>query len=93
MRRTRLALVLALMTAPLAHADTPAPAATAPQPADAWQWLEDVEAPRSLDWVRAQNADSQKVLEGQPGFGALRDDLLAILDSNARIPFVGKQGE
>jgi len=93
MRRTRLALVLALMTVPFAHADTPATAATAPQPADPWQWLEDVEAPRSLDWVRAQNADSLKVLEAQPGFGALRDDLLAILDSNARIPYVNKEGD
>lgn len=88
------------MIAPLAHAQSPAPAtaavqptAVAPQPADAYQWLEDVEAPRSLDWVRAQNADSQKLLEAQPGFGALRDDLLAILDSNARIPFVNKEGE
>lgn len=93
MRRTQLAFALALMTAPIIHAQSPAPAAVAPQPADAYQWLEDVEATRSLDWVRAQNADSQKLLEAQPGFGALRDDLLAILDSNARIPFVNKEGE
>ena len=93
MRRTQLAFALALMTAPIAHAQSPAPAAVAPQPADAYQWLEDVEATRSLDWVRAQNADSQKLLEAQPGFGALRDDLLAILDSNARIPFVSKEGD
>ncbi len=93
MRRSRLALALALMTTPLAHADTPAPAATAPQPADEWQWLEDVEGERSLDWVRAQNADSQKILESQPGFQTLREDLLAILDSDERIPYVSKEGD
>ena len=91
MRRSRLALALALMTAPLAHADTPP--TTAPMPADEWQWLEDVEAERSLDWVREQNADSKALLEAEPGFETLRSDLLAILDSNERIPFVGKQGE
>ncbi|MFN9966286.1 MAG: S9 family peptidase, partial [Lysobacteraceae bacterium] len=97
------------MSASFAHAQAPAsasasasapsaspvaaPGATAPMPADPWQWLEDVEGTRSLDWVKAQNADTKATLEAQPGFTTLRDDLLAILDSNARIPFVGKQGE
>ncbi|WP_033397673.1 prolyl oligopeptidase family serine peptidase [Arenimonas oryziterrae] len=57
------------------------------------QWLEDVEGTKALDWVRAQNADSQKALTADPSFGQLRDDLRAILDSNARIPMVVKQGD
>ncbi len=56
-------------------------------------WLEDVTSDKALDWVRAQNADSQKVLTADPAFATLRDDLRAILDSNARIPAVSKQGE
>jgi len=56
-------------------------------------WLEDVTGDKALDWVRAQNADSQKALTSDPSFGVLRDDLRAILDSNARIPAVTKEGE
>ena len=98
MRRTRLALVAALMTASLAHATPPAatpPAApaTAPEPADEWLWLEDVEGEKALDWVRAQNEESKALLTTRPEFEPLRRDLLAILDSNERIPFVAKRGE
>jgi prolyl oligopeptidase len=58
---------------------------------DPYLWLEDVEAEKSLDWVRARNAENP--LAKDPGFETLRSDLLAILDSNARIPFVGKIGD
>ncbi|MEO8161582.1 MAG: prolyl oligopeptidase family serine peptidase, partial [Arenimonas sp.] len=57
------------------------------------QWLEGVEDAKALDWVRAQNADSLKALAQAPGFTALRDDLRAILDSDARIPGIEKLGE
>ncbi len=59
---------------------------------DPYLWLEDVEGERALSWVRAQNAESQQQLEDLPGFAALRDDLRAILDSDARIPHVQKIG-
>ena len=65
----------------------------APEPADEWLWLEDVEGDKALDWVRTQNATSKALLEAQPEFEPLRRDLLAILDSDERIPFVSKQGE
>ena len=60
--------------------------------ADPYLWLEDVTGAKALDWVRAQNADSQKALTSEPAFGALRDDLRKILDSDARIPAVQKLG-
>ncbi len=56
-------------------------------------WLEDVEGKPALDWVRAQNADALKALADAPGFAGLRDDLRAILDSDARIPSVERLGE
>ena len=98
MRRTRLALFAALMTASIAHAtppaaSTPAAPAMAPEPADEWLWLEEVESDKALDWVRAQNEESKALLTTQPGFEPLRRDLLAILDSDERIPFVSKQGD
>jgi prolyl oligopeptidase len=58
---------------------------------DPYLWLEDVEAEKSLDWVRARN--DENTLAKQPGFETVRSDLLAILDSNARIPFVSKIGD
>jgi prolyl oligopeptidase len=70
-------------------------AATAQGPVtdDSYLWLEDVEGAKALDWVRAQNAVSEKTLAGDPGFETLRSDLLAILDSDARIPYVSKMGD
>ncbi|HET9159634.1 MAG TPA: prolyl oligopeptidase family serine peptidase, partial [Caulobacteraceae bacterium] len=40
-----------------------------------------------------RNAVSQSQLAEAPGFEALRGELLSILDSNARIPYVGKMGD
>jgi len=60
---------------------------------DPFLWLEDVTGEKAIEWVKARNAKSQAKMEADPKFNALREDLLAILDSDARIPFVGKQGE
>jgi prolyl oligopeptidase len=60
---------------------------------DPYVWLEEVEGDKALDWVRQRNAESAKQLEGDLAFRNLRDDLLAILDSDDKIPFVGKEGE
>ncbi|HLU13342.1 MAG TPA: prolyl oligopeptidase family serine peptidase [Arenimonas sp.] len=59
---------------------------------DPYLWLEDVEGDEALDWVRARNAESEAAIASAPGFQQLRSDLLAILDSDARIPFVSKMG-
>src|SRR5690606_19200490 len=54
---------------------------------------EDVSGDEALGWVREQNAVSQKTIDAAPGFTALENDLLAVLDSNEKIPFVYKQGD
>ncbi|MBL8750354.1 MAG: S9 family peptidase [Planctomycetes bacterium] len=68
----------------------PRPAPT--NAADPNQWLEDVGGARSLAWVKERNADSQKELASSDEFRALNERILSILDSTARIPYVGKQG-
>jgi prolyl oligopeptidase len=89
----RAALGAALLV-PFARSQEPMPKPTpAAAPADPFLWLEDVGGDRALDWVRARNADSEKVLTTDARFGALRQKLLAILDSTARIPYVSKHGE
>ncbi len=56
-------------------------------------WLEDVTGEKALDWVRARNAKTQGIFDTDAGFTQLRDDLLKILDSDERIPFVTKHGD
>ncbi len=63
------------------------------QQTDPYQWLEEVGGEKALEWVKARNAIVQKRMEGDGGFDKLRSDLLEILDSNARIPFVSKSGD
>ncbi|MFN9348255.1 MAG: prolyl oligopeptidase family serine peptidase [Planctomycetota bacterium] len=62
-------------------------------PEDPYLWLEDVTGEKSLEWVKARNAISIKRMESESSFQKLQTDLLDILDSNARIPFVSKRGE
>ena len=65
----------------------------APEADDPFLWLEEVDGKRALAWVRERNALSQSELQAQPGFAALRERLLTILDSKERIPNVTRRGE
>ncbi|MCD9029366.1 prolyl oligopeptidase family serine peptidase [Luteimonas sp. BDR2-5] len=60
---------------------------------DPHQWLEAVTDEKALDWVRAQNAKSEAELAETPEFKQLEADLLAIYDSDDKIPGVYKQGD
>ena len=71
--------------------DQPQPAAAAVE--DPYLWLEDVSGDTALDWVREQNADSKQTIDSDPGFAKLESDLLAVLDSDDKIPGVYKQGD
>jgi prolyl oligopeptidase len=92
------ALIPALLAATASLADTsvrrqeqgPYPMTNTTDP---YQWLEDVSGDESLDWVRLRNARTEEQVEQDPRFGPLRDDLLAILDSDERIPGIVKRDE
>jgi len=60
---------------------------------DPYLWLEEVTGDKALDWVREQNKSTQDHFESSAEFSNLRDDLLKILDSDERIPFVSKSGD
>lgn len=60
---------------------------------DPYLWLEEVEGEKALDWVRQRNAKSTETLQSDPTFDELQNDLLAILDSDDRIPSVSKRGD
>lgn len=60
---------------------------------DPYLWLEDVTGDKALDWVRERNRTTQEHFEAQDSFQQLESDLLKILDSDERIPFVSKTGD
>jgi prolyl oligopeptidase len=72
---------LALIPA-AARAQAPNPAAAA----DPFQWLEDIDSPRSMGWVEGQNAKSAKRLEGDRRYAIFHDEAHAILTAQDRIP-------
>ena len=55
-------------------------------------WLEDVNGDAALRWVRERNTETAKELETGAAFKTLEADLLTIMDSEAKIPFVTKNG-
>ena len=89
MQRFALTLVLAMSTT--AGTTIAGEADKAPAPEDRYLWLEDVTGDKSLEWARARNAESGKVLL-TPDEAALEKRLLDILDSKERIPAVQKLG-
>ena len=74
-------LPLALM--PLALA---APA-SAQDTEDPYRWLEDVEGDSALAWVEAHNAATLAELQADPRYDGLYERTLAILNTDARIPY------
>jgi prolyl oligopeptidase len=66
--------------------------AAAPADDDPFAWLEQIDSPAALDWVKSHNAVTTAWLEADPHFDALRDQIRAILDSRERIPYVRQMG-
>jgi prolyl oligopeptidase len=71
-------------------APDPRPTLDAPDD-DPYLWLEDIDGPRALDWVEAQNAATLQRF-GHGPFAADRDALKAIFDRPDNIPYPGRCG-
>lgn len=85
-----LMLSAGVLTAGAAHSQEHA--AVSPV-SDSYRWLEEVEGEKALDWVRATNAKAEAELATSPEFKRLEAEILAILDSDAKIPAVEKIGD
>ncbi len=70
-----------------------AAAEQASEPPDPYRWLEDVDSAPSLAWVASHNAISTAMIEAEPGFAELRDQIRGILDSKERIAYVRQMGD
>jgi len=85
----RSAVILSLAAAlPLAFAV----AARADEVDDPYLDLEEVTSENALAWVRAQNSESTGELSENDAFRGLNARLLAIMDSDQRIPYIAKHG-
>ena len=87
----RFALALALAMSSSTGTTLAGEADKAPAPEDRFLWLEEVSGDKALEWVKARNAESAKVL-ATPEEAALEKRILDILDSKERIPYVAKLG-
>jgi prolyl oligopeptidase len=66
--------------------------ATAPSEEDKYLWLEETDGAKALDWVKARNAETVKEYASSPQFGQMRDQILEVMDSGEKIPYVSKMG-
>ncbi|GAB3530528.1 prolyl oligopeptidase family serine peptidase [Arthrobacter monumenti] len=69
-----------------------APPAVEHNPADEFQWLEDIYGEDQLSWVKEQNARTDDMLLSAE-YEALEGSVLEVLDSTDRIPMVTKRGD
>ncbi len=54
---------------------------------DSFIWLEDMNGPRALEWVKTQDSITAADLENDPNFRKFHDTVLTLLDSQDRIPY------
>ena len=60
---------------------------------DPYLWLEATHGTRAMDWVKQQNAITEKAYASSAEFDRTRNQILEVLDSDARIPYVSRMGE
>ncbi len=59
---------------------------------DPYLWLEETDGARALDWVKARNAETVSKYASSPRFKTMREQILEVMDSKEKIPFVSKLG-
>lgn len=65
---------------------------TAPLPADKYLWLEDAHGARAMDWVKAEDARTAKILEADPRFAGFSADALKVGEDPNRLPIPELRG-
>jgi prolyl oligopeptidase len=68
-------------------------AAPAADTTDPYLWLEEREGEKSLEWVRAQDTATAAELCADSNFARFREDVLAIVNAEDRIPFGTLRGD
>lgn len=90
-RSLSIVALLGVATAPLAQVQAQAQsrdiAASSTLSNDPFIWLEQVSSPRSMEWVRSENAKTVAVLEKDPQYASLYADAVKIAEARDRIPY------
>lgn len=82
----KLTIVAAISIAATACVDSQASA-------DPYAWLENIESPESMAFVKSANAITRRVLESDPRFPFIKQDILNILQNSDRVPAISMEGE
>ncbi len=94
-RRTAAALLFAttslFLNAQALHAQNGGP--TASDTNDKYVWLEDATGPRSMEWVKAENAKTAAVLESDPHYKPYLADAVAAEEDPRRLPTPNLRGD
>jgi prolyl oligopeptidase len=53
---------------------------------DPYLWLEEIESPRALEWVKGHNAATMAEFQNDSNFMRFQSEILSLLNSNDRIP-------
>jgi prolyl oligopeptidase len=77
MNRSLLAALLLVLAVPVFAADAPQ---------DPRRWLEEIESPRALDWVKARDEKTLAALQADPRYKQVEADARAVLLATDRIP-------
>ncbi len=84
---------------PAKPAPSPAPSTSAApvrahqHAADPFAWLAKVHGKRAMSWVHEQDARTKARYASDAAFSQLRDQILQVYDSDARIPYVNHRGK
>jgi prolyl oligopeptidase len=60
---------------------------------DPYLWLEEIEGPKALDWVKEQNSKTLGAITQNERFKRMQDDSLEILQAKDKIPYVSMMGD
>jgi prolyl oligopeptidase len=91
--RTFVVVIFLIAAAAFLQAQSATPVAGASRPTDKYQWLEDVNGARSIEWVKAENARTAKVLEADPRFAPYTAEALKVLEDPSRLPIPDLRGD
>ncbi|MFP5227118.1 MAG: prolyl oligopeptidase family serine peptidase [Acidobacteriota bacterium] len=61
-------------------------------PEDKYIWLEDVHSPRAMDWVKAEDARTAKIMDADPRFAAYSEAALKVSEDPSRLPMPDLRG-
>ena len=89
----RLAAAAVLLNCSLLPAQNGPSASAITEPNDKYAWLEDATGPRSMDWVKAEDARTDAVLKADPRYQTNYDIAYKVASDPHRLPLPQLRGD